>query len=201
MRMGGLAALGALFIAGTLSAQPALCQQSEKPQAGQEAMEAAWLKAGTPGGFHKHLEAMQGTWSIEGKSWTELSPEPMTWTGTATKTMIMGGRFLREGIESEMMGKPFNGLGFMGYDNLAEKYWYFWLDDMSTGVMTSEGECDKSGATFTIVGDYIDPMTGQSQKAKTVIKVLDENKHLFEMYMVSPEGEESKSMEITYLRK
>lgn len=201
MSMGRLAALGALLVAVVFSAQAALCQETEKPQAGQEAMEAAWMKAGTPGEFHKHLEAMQGSWNVDGKSWTEWSPEPMTWTGTATKSMIMGGRFLREEIESEMMGRSFNGLGFMGYDNLAGKYWYFWVDDMSTGAMTSEGECDKSGATFTIVGDYLDPMTGQSQKAKTVIKVLDQNKHLFEMYMVGPEGEESKSMEITYLRK
>lgn len=201
MSMGRLAALGALLVAVAFSAQAALCQETEKPQAGQEAMEAAWMKAGTPGEFHKHLEAMQGSWNVDGKSWTEWSPEPMAWTGTATKSMIMGGRFLREEIESEMMGKSFNGLGFMGYDNLTGKYWYFWLDDMSTGAMTSEGECDKSGATFTVIGDYLDPMTGQSQKAKTVIKVLDQNKHLFEMYMVGPEGEESKSMEITYLRK
>jgi len=80
------------------------------------------------------------------------------------------------------------------------EYWYFWIDDMSTAALMGEGECDKSGKTFTIFQEYVDPMTGQEQKARTIVKIVDEDKHVYEMYMISPEGEESKSMEITYVR-
>lgn len=200
MKLRRLLLWGALLVAGVLSAGTALPQEAETQQSGQEEMEAAWMKAATPGQHQKYLEAMVGQWQMSGKSWMEPSTEPMTWTGTATKEMFMGGRFLREEIISELMGQPFEGLGIMGYNNVTGKYWYAWLDNMSTGLFTSVGTGDEKGKVFTLVGDYDDPMTGKKQKSKTVITILDENKHTYASYMIGPKGEETVSMEITYVR-
>jgi hypothetical protein len=193
---------GALLIAGVMWAGAALCQEAEMEKEGEQSeMEAAWMKSAMPGEHHKYMEAMTGEWQMSGKSWMSEAMEPVIWSGTATKEMFMGGRFLREDVISEMMGQPFEGVGVMGYNNVTKKYWYAWLDSMSTGLFLSEGTSDDKGKVFTLVGDYDDPMTGMKQKSKTVLTIVDENKHTYVSYMIGPNGEETKSMEITYVRQ
>jgi hypothetical protein len=202
MKLGRFALLTAVLVAGALWVGSALCQEAEKPKGNpQEEMEAAWMKAAAPGAQQKYLEALAGKWQMSGKSWMDPAMEPMTWGGTSTNEMIMGGRFLRENVISEMMGQPFIGLGFMGYNNVTGKYWYAWVDDMSTGLFTSEGTGDEKGMVFTLIGDYDDPMTGTKQKTKTVVTIVDQNKHTYTSYVIGPKGEETKSMEITYVRQ
>jgi hypothetical protein len=201
MKLKGHLLLGALLIAAFVAAGPALCQEAEmQEEAGQAEMEAAWMKAATPGEHQKYLEALAGEWQMTGKSWMSEAMEPTTWTGTATAEMLMGGRFLREDVVSEMMGQPFVGMGILGYNNLTKKYWYGWIDNMSTGLFLSEGTSDDKGKVFTFVGDYDDPMTGMKQKSKTVITIVDKDKRTYESYNIGPNGKETKSMEITYVR-
>lgn len=106
---------------------------------------------------------------MDGKSWMAPGGDPMPWGGTSKKTLIMGGRFLREDVQSEMLGQAFNGVGILGYSNITGKYWHIWYDDMSTGVTISEGGCDEKGAVFTLFGKYDDPMTGRQKTAKRAI--------------------------------
>ena len=54
---------------------------------------------------------------------------------------------------------------------------------------------------MTFVGESIDPMTGESYKEKTVLRIINDNKLLFQMYRPGPDGGEFMSMEITYTRK
>lgn len=202
MKMRGVALLSAVLLVGALLAGSAVSQDAEKPKSGEaEAMEAAWAKAAAPGEHHKYLEALQGEWEMAGKSWMSPAVEPMTWGGTSTKTMLMGGRYLREEIRSEMMGQAFTGVGILGYNNLSQKYWHIWFDSMSTGPISSEGSCDAEGKVFTLVGEYDDPMTGGRLKARTVMTVHGDDKHVFESYQINPDGSEFKSMEITYVRQ
>ena len=63
-------------------------------------------------------------------------------TGTATRSVALGGRVLVEEVDSSMMGMPFTGHGMMGFDNVSGKYWSTWNDSMSIGIMVSEGTCD-----------------------------------------------------------
>ena len=202
MRLRRMYPIVAFIVAGVFFAGNGFSQEAKKPEAStQEIMEAAWVKAAARGEQHKRLEAMAGTWEMKGKSWMDPSAEPMVWGGTASRKMILGGRFLHEEVASEMMGEVFTGLGLLGYSNLTGKYCYVWLDNMSTGIMVSEGTCDEKGAVYTFVGEYDDAMTGGKQKAKVVLTVVDPNTQLFEMYMIGPDGKEAKSMESTYTKK
>ena len=56
------------------------------------------------------------------------------------------------------MGAPFAGHGTMGYNNVTGKYWSTWNDNMSTGLMLSEGTCDTQGKTCTFTGTWDDPV-------------------------------------------
>src|SRR5688572_17127040 len=81
------------------------------------AMMAAYEKAAMPGEPHKQLLRTVGKWDLALKSWQDPSQPPMESKGTAETKAILGDRFIQTQVESTFMGKPFSGVGLMGYDN------------------------------------------------------------------------------------
>jgi predicted protein tyrosine phosphatase len=75
------------------------------------------------------------------------------------------------------------------------------MDDMGTGIFSSEGTSDASGKVFTLNGKMDDPMTGEKAKSmRLVTRIVNPDKRVFEMHDVAL-GDKSKVMEITYTRK
>ncbi len=172
-----------------------------KMSAEQQAMMDAWVKAGAPGAPHQWLAKMEGTWVLEVKSWMDPAAPPMVSTGDATMRMTMDGRYLEEKVEGSMMGAPFHGLGYTGYDNIIRRYVSVWMDSMSTGIMRSEGTYDEATHTMTMTGTYVDPVSGKTKTMKGVTRYEGDNRAVFSYYDTAPDGSEYKSMEITYTRK
>ncbi|UCG52788.1 MAG: DUF1579 domain-containing protein [Candidatus Latescibacterota bacterium] len=161
---------------------------------------AAWQKAATPGPHHKLYKDMVGMWNAECTYWMQPGAEPQVAPLKAEFKMLFGDRYLVQTIEGEMMGMPFKGMGISGYDNLKGVHTMVWIDNMSTATMYSEGECAENCTVETHHSVHKDAMTGMDQKVKTVSRIIDKDKHVFEYYMVDPSGGEFKSMEITYTR-
>lgn len=155
-----------------------------------------------PGPEHQMLASLAGEWATEAKCFMAGPEAPPTVTkGTCKGKMILGGRFLQEEFEGDMMGKQFQGIGLLGYDKFNKRFVNLWMDSMGTGFFTSEGTCDESGKVLTLNGKMDDPMTGEKAKPmRLVTKILSPDKHVFEMHDVAL-GEKSKVMEITYVRK
>ena len=109
-------------------------EASGMPEDMQKMMEA-WAKYASPGEHHAALDSMAGDWKIEGKF--RMSPES-EWMDSPSKASIewvLGGRFLRQEVSSPpspMMPQPFEGVGYLGYDNGAQRYVSSWMDTMST---------------------------------------------------------------------
>jgi hypothetical protein len=99
-----------------------------------------------------------------------------------------------------MMGSPFNGIGFTGYDNNTKKYVSTWMDSMSTGILFFEGTADAGGKTITQKSRYNDPAKGPAEW-RSVTRIVDDNTEIFEMFNSVKGGKEEKMMEITYTRK
>jgi hypothetical protein len=186
----------------------AVAAQEEEPAAGHAeemtpemaAAMAAWQKAMTPGPPHERLAAQAGEWKIEVTMWMEPGAPPMVSEGTASRQMVMGGRHLQEDVVSTFMGMPFEGRAVSGYDNVTGKYWSTWVDNMSTGLMSSEGTWDEATATGTFVGTVVDPLTGAEKEVKNVMRIVSPDKEVHEMWD-TVEGEPYKSMEIVYQRQ
>lgn len=199
-RIGPLAC--ALLCVLALAALPLLAQEGQggpgemSPE--MAAMMEAMAKAAAPGEPHQKLARGEGTWAMTVKFWAD-GPEPMVSQGTATRKMIMGGRYLEEKVDSTAMGQPFKGYSLTGYDNVKGEYWSLWIDDMSTGAMVSHGKEDDSGKVV-FHGTYADPTTGNEAKVKMVSWMEGEDKEIFEMWE-DRGGEMVKSMEITMLRQ
>jgi len=162
----------------------------------------AMRKAATPGPFHKKLEPLNGSWTWTSKFWVDPAKSPKEGTGSSERKWILGGRFLAEDVNSkEIFGAPFQGFGLNGYDNIQKKYVTVWTDSLTTAVSTGTGTVDETGKVFTFHNEVSDPITGQKIKGRDVVKIIDDTKHVMEMYKVGPEGKEVKVMEITFTKK
>jgi hypothetical protein len=163
------------------------------------AMMAMYEEMAKPGPQHEALKALAGSWKANMTCWMDPNAEPMKSTGTAERKMVLGGRYLHEEFVGTFMDKPFAGFGVSGYDNLSKKFVSSWIDSWSTGMMTSSGTADASFKTFTYKSDQPDPMSGMHMKH--VLRIVNNDKHIFEMFMIDKDGKETKSMEIEYTRK
>ena len=157
---------------------------------------------------HKLLGSLAGTWNCAIKSWMDPKAPPVETKGTATRKAIMDGRFYvadfnstfkMPGADGKMKDMPFKGMSIEGYDNVQKKFFSHWVDSMGTGSMASEGTYDAATKTFTYTGEYV-PIPGMKTKAREILKITDNDHHLFEFYEDRGQGE-MKSMEISYSRK
>jgi len=194
----------ALFVAGALIAGLVLADDNTSSQKLDPKMEEMMKKAEaacTPGAAHKLLEPLVGDWNAEVKCWMGPDAPPTITKGTAKSTWALKERFVQQEFNGEFMGKPFRGIGFTGYDNVRQKYNSVWIDDMTTTMVTSEGEAEPGGKAITFAGNYACAMTGEKHKeTKQIYRIASHNKHTFEMHDPS-RGDNSKVMEITYTRK
>jgi hypothetical protein len=175
--------------------------KSGKPDPQTEEMMKKMEAAGTPGAAHKALEPLVGNWNAEVKMWMAPDAPPTVTKATAKSTWAMNGRFVQQEFNGEFMGKPFHGLSFTGYDNTKKEYNNVWIDDMNTAMHVMEGKGAEGGKVITMEGKYDCPLTGEKDKAsKQVYRIISRDKHIFEMHDPA-KGANSKTMEITYMRK
>jgi hypothetical protein len=158
---------------------------------------------------HKMLADLAGTWNYTVKFWMNPDPnaKPQESKGTAVRKPIMGGRFYTVDVSGKMQmpgpdGKmkdfSFKGMGLDGYDNVKKKFVGSWVDNMGTGIMTSQGDYDPATKTFTYTGEY-EAIPGMKQQIREVVKLVDKDHHTFEWYE-NRGGQEAKTMEINYTR-
>ena len=191
----------ALLPLSLFAALPVLAQDAPPKMSPEEAaMMQAYQEAGTPGAPHAALAKMAGTYDLSIRSWHAPGAPPTVEAGTATRSMVLGGRVMVEEVQSQMHGQPFTGHGMHGYDNVSGKHWSTWNDSMSTGVMVSEGDCSDDGAcTFT--GSWNDPVTKGKINARMTTRWTSPDVQLFEMFAPGPDGKEARMMEITYTKQ
>jgi len=164
----------------------------------QQAMMQAWQEYMTPGPMHQMLAKGVGEWKTEITMWMDPSQPPMTVEGKAVCEALLDGRYFQTRHESTMMGMPFHGVDVSGYDNAKKKFFSTWIDNMGTGVMHLEGAFDEATKTVILTGTAVDPM-GKEVQVREVIKEIDADNTLFEMYN-SQDGKEFKSMEMKLIR-
>jgi hypothetical protein len=194
------------FVVGMFAVGAALAQDEKKTATGSESATYspeemdAWQKSATPGPHHARFKDMVGAWNAQCKMWMQPGTEPQVAQLKAEYKLLFDGRYVVGTIDGEMMGMPFHGMGISGYDNVKGVHTTMWCDNMSTAMMFSEGQCSDDCKVETYHSVYMDPMTGKDMQIKLVTRYVDKDKHVFEYFMVNPDGSEFKSMEITYTR-
>ncbi|WP_250432470.1 DUF1579 domain-containing protein [Hanstruepera flava] len=159
----------------------------------------AWQENMTPGEHHKWLASMNGNWDATVKFWMAPDQPPTVSKATTKNEMIMNGLYQRSQHSGEMMGQPFFGESITAYDNAKKKFLSTWIDNFGSSIMFMEGQYNPKADVLTLEGKMMDPATGKDMHVKYVLTKKSEDKHVFEMYMVT-DGNEFKTMEITYNR-
>jgi len=165
----------------------------------QSAEMLAWMEYMTPGPMHEMMAKTTGEWNVNTKFWMDPAGEPMETEGKATVEMILGGRYMKSTHTGTMMGMPFEGINLQGYDNASGEFTAIWIDNMGTGISVSKGKYDEATNSINFEGSMFDPMKKEDMNFRQVVKIIDDNHHLFEMYM-NYNGQQFKSMVVEYTR-
>lgn len=187
------------LVAGLSIAQDRKAAEKKAGPPDMEKMMAAMAAHATPGKDHDALKGMVGKWKFVGKMWMDpTDPNPtMTMEGTSEMQSIMDGRF----VVLHTMGDPpmpFEGRGCYGFDNSTKKYWYMWIDSMTTSPTRGEGSYDAKTKTFTFKSEGFDPMEGKVAQGKDTITVKGDE--LIHTFYKPIDGKDVKMMEITSKR-
>jgi hypothetical protein len=190
----------ALLVLGTLTAALAQEHKMDSMSPEQKAAMDAMMKAMTPGDAHKQLQPFVGDFDAKITMWSNPAAPPTVTTGTSQNKWVLGDRYIEQHFTSSMMGMPFYGIGYMGYDNVKKSYWGSWIDNFSTGLMTSTGAMTDS-KSWKFAESMSDPVSGKSVTGESRFTVVDADHHAMEMWGPGPDGKMFKMMEIAYTRK
>jgi len=184
-----------------VTGQPVAKETTPTPMPDSATMMKNWQMYMTPGEVHKMMATWAGTWNGDISMWmVPGAPEQKT-TGTLVNKMIMNGLYLQGTNSGMMMGMPFSGLSTTAYDIHRKEFVNTWIDNMGSGIMVLKGPWDEATKTATMKGKTTDPGTTKDMEVKETFKVIDDNNHQMEMFIIMPDGKEFKTMSIKYTRK
>ncbi len=182
-------------------AVPAVAPEASKPMAMDPAMMEKIKALAAPGEQHAVFEPLIGRWNYSGKFWMAPDAEPQETKGKSLNTIVEGKRFLKQEVEGPWMGETFHGTGYIGYDNIKQEYVSVWIDNMSTGMMSSSGQYDSATQTLSLSGTASCPMTGEKDRPmRSAWTITDKDHSTYVSYMKGPDSQEFKAMELNYTR-
>lgn len=169
--------------------------EGEKEMASDPAAEMeAWLAANEPGAEHEVLQRLVGDWTYT------TSGEMGETEGTMHAESIFDGRYVLHHWQGSFMGQDFEGHGVDGYDKMQGKYVSGWIDNFSTGVMTSHSECVNEDCTEMKSWSESMGPDGKMHKSKTHTTWDGDDSFTMTMYMVPDEGDAVETWRLTATR-
>lgn len=160
-----------------------------------------WEEYMTPGETHKMLAKWDGEWNGDVTMWMAPGSPEQKSASTAVNKMIMNGLYQQSTHSGNMMGMPFSGQSTVGYDNHRKEFVSTWIDNMGSGIMVLRGPWDEATKTITLKGTMVDPGTKMDTDIRETFKIIDDNTQEMEMFIMTPDGKEFKTMNIKYTRK
>ncbi|HVS18277.1 MAG TPA: DUF1579 domain-containing protein [Planctomycetota bacterium] len=158
---------------------------------------AAGLRQGPvePDRMHTWLQSHVGNWDakIDGM----MADSVGTWV---VKEGPGGLWLVSEFKTDDMMGGPFHGMEFFGYDADSKTFTSYWIDSSSTRCSKLEGTYDAATKTMTLHGKVPGP-TGEMVDVTHVTSYPDADHMKFEMKGAGPDGSEMTFMTIEYTRR
>jgi hypothetical protein len=152
---------------------------------------------------HERLAKDVGTWDATVKSWMRgPDSEPTVSQGVEVVKLMPGGLWAQSEFDGKFGDQEFHGCGQTGFDTKKRKYVGTWVDNLSTEIMTMEGDYDSASRTLSMYAKGTDE-SGKAYDAKMTTKHEADDTRVFTMLMKSGEtkGEYVKVMEITYKRR
>lgn len=135
------------FAAATLLfAAPAFAQS--------EADLPASTRLALPGERHAWMTPLVGEWKVEMRVYPGPGAEPIVGDDlTATRELILGGRYLREELTGTFAGSPSSRTAVLGYNNLDGRFEMTTFDTFEPGQMVYVGRDEPTPGRFSLEGE------------------------------------------------
>ena len=146
---------------------------------------------------HAQLARLAGHWAVRQSMWTDPKAPPVVDHGTAAYAMVLGGRHLRQQLRIAS-SKPFEGLGYIGYDDAAGKYYSSWMDTNFSGIILARGAYDAASRSYSFAGEMASK-DGTPVPVREVMRIAD-NDHFVYEYYETRSGTEALAIRLEYAR-
>lgn len=193
-----MASVRVLVLTAAFIALPATSMATKAPPAAQAHASGS---ASAVDQEHARLATMAGRWDVKQSLWEQSGQAPHVDHGTAVFSLVLDGRHLRQNLHIDAPAKPFDGLGYVGYDNATGEYYSTWMDVNFPGLIIARGSFDPSTHSYTLKGDMADAAkAGAKIPLREVLHVIDDNHFTYEYYEDHGNGE-MLTVRLEYARK
>jgi len=196
--------LAGLVVAALSLANPALAQNAGGSAAHAKAGDAALVKALesalTPGAGQARLDPMVGTFDVKIRTWVRPNAAPVESQGSCVNVWVLGHRYIQAMLSATVMGEPFNGIGYVAYDNVGKVYQMAWMDGGSTAMTLYSGGFDGATKAAKLKASVLNPVTGKPTPLELRLSILDNGDHMSELWGQGVGTTMFKMMELRYTR-
>lgn len=182
------------------SAAAAVAQQA-KTAAGDAAIVKTMDDAMNPGEGQKRLESMVGRFDVRIFTWVDPSKPPFESRAVAITSWVLGSRYIQTMLSGFVMGEPFNGIGYAGFDNVGKKYQACYMDVGGTAMEWFTGTMAPDGKSAVLTATIYDAITLKPTKAEMRLSIAANGDHITELWQVDSSGKWVKVVELQYRRQ
>jgi hypothetical protein len=154
----------------------------------------------TPGEGQKKLDAMIGTFAVKIQTWATPSAIPVESQATSISSWVLDGRYVQSMLSGYVNGAPFNGIGYMAYDNVTKTYQAAWMDTGSTGITWYTGAMDASGKSAIMKASVANPVTAKATPLELHVTLDGHGNHVTELWGTGVGHKMFKMMELRYTK-
>jgi Protein of unknown function (DUF1579) len=199
--------LAAVVCAGAV---PALTQNA-KPQSTTQQAVPPWVQRGIPSSGHGVLAPLAGSWRVELSVYGTMGRSPdlpplVSRDIHTTRVWIADGQYLEDTTEGIVEGKPYWRRGWLGYSNLDRRYEWVTVAPRVPMMIylgkpgSGEQMPIEMTGVFTDQGVVSEQTVGKPIGQRTVIRIENNDRHVFELYFTPPGGKEQLALRMEYAR-
>jgi hypothetical protein len=171
-----------------------------------------WMRRGLPGPGHRVLDPLIGTWRVHMSIYGTFGRNPddppiVSDDLICHREWVAGGRYVEDTTEGTAAGGPYWRRGWLGYSNMDRRYEWVTIDAVNSTMMSYAGAPGSgSKAPITVMGVFTDQgvageaAVGKSVPMRTVIKIENADRHIFELYFTPPGKGEVLATRAVYTR-
>ena len=158
----------------------------------------------SPAEQHELLATLEGDWDYQWRMWGPTGEEVSNSSGASKNAMIMDGRFLQVEMDGVMNtgdeSQPFESLRIWGYDNVAQEYTSFGIDNTLTTMVRGVGSHNAEKNMIAEVGHLFCPVKVGKLLYRAELKFVSENAYDYIIYSKDDADQEYKMIEINYTK-
>lgn len=154
----------------------------------------------TPGEGQKKLDPMVGTFDVQIRTWVDPSKPPVESHATSVSAWVLGKRYIQTMLSGYVLDEPFNGIGYIGYDNASKTYQAAWMDTGSTGITWYTGKMGASGKSATMKANVTNPLSAKPAPVELRLSMAENGGHVTEIWGQGNGTKLFKMMELRYTK-